>query len=110
MRRILVENARRKRTEKQGGHLARHELEDVDIATPGPSEDILAIDEDLAKLEAEEPVKAQLVKLRYFDGLAEDEAASVLGMSRTSAQRHWRYAKAWLIAELRKAGELEGDS
>jgi RNA polymerase sigma factor (TIGR02999 family) len=109
MRRILVENARRKRTEKHGGLLQRQDLDDIDIAAPAPSQDLLALDEALAKLEAEEPVKAQLVKLRYFAGLAEDEAASVLGISRTSAQRYWRYAKAWLITELRKAGGLEGN-
>ena len=110
MRRILVENARRKRTEKHGGLLERQDLDDIDIAAPAPSHDLLALDEALAKLEAEEPVKAQLVKLRYFAGLAEDEAASVLGISRTTAQRYWRYAKAWLITELRKAGSLEGNS
>jgi RNA polymerase sigma factor (TIGR02999 family) len=110
MRRILVENARRKRTEKHGSLLQRQDLDDIDIAAPAPSQDLLALDEALAKLEAEEPVKAQLVKLRYFAGLAEDEAASVLGISRTSAQRYWRYAKAWLITELRKAGGLEGNS
>ncbi len=110
MRRILIENARRKRTEKHGGLLQRQDLDDIDIAAPASSQDLLALDEALAKLEAEEPVKAQLVKLRYFAGLAEDEAASVLGISRTSAQRYWRYAKAWLITELRKAGGLEGNS
>jgi RNA polymerase sigma factor (TIGR02999 family) len=110
MRRILVENARRKRTEKHGGLLQRQDLDDIDIAAPAPCQDLLALDEALAKLEAEEPVKAQLVKLRYFAGLAEAEAASVLGISRTSAQRYWRYAKAWLITELRKAGGLEGYS
>jgi RNA polymerase sigma factor (TIGR02999 family) len=110
MRRILVENARRKQTEKHGGLLQRQDLDDIDIAAPAPSQDLLALDEALAKLEAEEPVKAQIVKLRYFAGLAEDEAASVLGISRTSAQRYWRYAKAWLITELRKAGGVEGNS
>ena len=84
MRRILVENARRKRAEKHGGRLERQDLDDVDIAAPAPSEDLLALDEALAKLEAEDPVKAQLVKLRYFAGLTEEEAASVLGISRTT--------------------------
>jgi RNA polymerase sigma factor (TIGR02999 family) len=110
MRRILVENARRKRTEKHGGLLERQDLDGIDIAALAPSQDLLALDEALAKLEAEEPVKAQLVKLRYFAGLAEDDAASVLGVSRTSAQRYWRYAKAWLITELGKAGSLEAKS
>jgi RNA polymerase sigma factor (TIGR02999 family) len=104
MRRILVENARRKRTEKHGGRLERQDLDDVDIASPAPSEDLLALDEALAKLEAEDPVKAQLVKLRYFIGLSEEDAASVLGLSRTSVQRYWRYAKACFLIELRGAG------
>ena len=109
MRRILVENARRKRTEKHGGLLERQELDAIDIEAPAPSQDVLALDEALAKLEAEDPAKAQLVKLRYFAGLAEDEAASALGISRTTAQRYWRYAKAWLVAELRKTGSIEGN-
>jgi RNA polymerase sigma factor (TIGR02999 family) len=104
MRRILVENARRKRAEKHGGRLARQALGDVEIAAP--SEDLLALDEALAKLEANDPVKAQLVKLRYFSGLSEEDAARVLGISRATVQRHWRYAKAWLLDELRGAGDL----
>jgi RNA polymerase sigma factor (TIGR02999 family) len=101
MRRILVENARRKRAERHGGRFERRELNDIDIAAPPPPEDLLALDEALAKLEAEDPVKAQLVKLRYFAGLTEEEAASALGISRATVQRHWRYAKAWLHSELR---------
>jgi RNA polymerase sigma factor (TIGR02999 family) len=109
MRRIVIENARRKRTEKHGGLLERQDLNAIDIEAPAPSQDVLALDEALAKLEAEDPAKAQLVKLRYFAGVAEDEAASALGISRTTAQRYWRYAKAWLVAELRKAGRVEGN-
>ena len=85
---------------------ARQDLDDVDIAAPAPSEDLLALDEALAKLEAEDPVKAQLVKLRYFAGLSEEEAARALGVSRATAHRHWRYAKAWLLDELRGAADL----
>jgi RNA polymerase sigma factor (TIGR02999 family) len=106
MRRILVDNARRKRAEKHGGRWARQELDDVDIAAPAPSEDLLALDEALSKLEANDPVKAQLVKLRYFAGLSEEDAARALGVSRATVQRHWRYAKAWLLDELRGAGDL----
>jgi RNA polymerase sigma factor (TIGR02999 family) len=106
MRRILVDSARRKRTEKHGGQVARQELDDVDIAAPAPSEDLLALDEALAKLEAEHPVKARLVKLRYFAGLTEEDAARVLGLSRATVQRHWRYAKAWLLDELGGAGDM----
>jgi RNA polymerase sigma factor (TIGR02999 family) len=100
MRRILVDNARRKHAEKRGGRLGRQSIDDIDIAAPAPSEDLLALDEALAKLEANDPVKAQLVKLRYFAGLSEDEAAQALGISRTTAHRHWRYARVWLLNEL----------
>jgi RNA polymerase sigma factor (TIGR02999 family) len=100
IRRILVDNARRKRAKKHGGRLGRQELDDVDIAAPAPLEDLLALDEAIAKLEAENPVNAQLVKLRYFAGLTEDEAAQALGISRTTAHRHWRYARVWLLNEL----------
>jgi RNA polymerase sigma factor (TIGR02999 family) len=106
MRRILVDNARRKGAEKHGGRWARQELDDVDIAAPAPSEDLLALDDALAKLEANDPVKAQLVKLRHFAGLSEEDAARALGVSRATVQRHWRYAKAWLLDELRGAGDL----
>jgi RNA polymerase sigma factor (TIGR02999 family) len=104
MRRILVDNARRKHAQKRGGERDRHDLDAVEIEAPTPSEDILALDEALAKLEAEDAVKARLVKLRYFAGLSEDDAARALGVSRTTVQRHWRYAKAWLLDELRGPG------
>jgi RNA polymerase sigma factor (TIGR02999 family) len=100
MRRILVDNARRKRAEKRGGQLERHAVDDIDIAAPAPSEDLLALDEALARLEAKDPVKAQLVKLRFFAELSEEEAAQALGISRTTAHRHWRYARVWLLNEL----------
>ena len=100
MRRILVDNARRKRAEKHGGRLERQAVDDIDIAAPTPSEDLLALDEALARLEARDLVKAQLVKLRYFAGLSEEEAAQALGISRTTAHRHWRYARVWLLNEL----------
>jgi RNA polymerase sigma factor (TIGR02999 family) len=104
MRRILIENARRKRAEKHGGRLERQDLDAIDIAAPTPSEDVLALDEALTRLESEDPVKARLVKLRYFAGLSEEDAARVLGISRATVQRHWRYAKAWLHSELRDPG------
>jgi RNA polymerase sigma factor (TIGR02999 family) len=107
MRRILVENARRKRAEKHGGRLERQDLDALDIEAPAPSEDLLALDEALTRLEAEEPLKAQLVKLRYFAGLSEADAASVLGISRATVQRHWRYAKAWLHSELGESGSCQ---
>jgi RNA polymerase sigma factor (TIGR02999 family) len=111
MRRILVENARRKQTEKHGGRRERQEFDAIDIVAPTSSdEDLLALDEALSKLEAEDPLKAQLVKLRYFAGLTEEDAAQVLGISRTSVQRYWRYARAWLHGELRGAEATEKKS
>jgi len=99
MRRILIENARRKQTEKRGGGLQRHELDGV--AVPEPDQELLALDEALEKLAATDPVKARLVELRYFAGLTGDQAAEVLGISPTTADRHWAYARAWLQAEVR---------
>jgi RNA polymerase sigma factor (TIGR02999 family) len=110
MRRILVENARRKRAAGHGGRLERQDLDALGIAAPTPSDDLLALDEALTRLEVEDPVKAQLVKLRYFSGLTEDEAADVLGISRTTAQRHWRYAKVWLLRKLRGVAGPERNS
>jgi RNA polymerase sigma factor (TIGR02999 family) len=109
MRRILVDNARRKQAEKHGGQLVRQELDDVDIAAPAPSEDLLALDEALAKLESEHPIKAQVVKLRYFAGLTEEDAARIIGASRATVQRHWRFAKAWLLDQLRGTTDLPQD-
>jgi RNA polymerase sigma factor (TIGR02999 family) len=109
MRRILVESARRKCAEKHGGEFERQDLEHIDIAAPTPLEDLVALDEALVKLEARDPVKAQVVKLRYFAGLTEKEAASVLGLSRATIQRQWRYAKAWLHSELHENGTTDGN-
>ena len=107
MRRILIENARRKLTEKHGGNLERIELDGVDLPGAAPSEDILAIDEALAKLAAEDPTKAELVKLRYFGGLSVEDAGRVLGISRATADRYWAYARVWLFGELSDGGSHE---
>ena len=100
MRRILIDDARRKRTEKHGGRHRRLDLDDVDPAGDVPSADLLALDEALRKLEAAEPVKAELVKLRYFAGLSIDDAARALGIAPATAKRHWVYARAWLFREM----------
>src|SRR5262245_25748766 len=100
MRRILIDNARRKRSQKHGGDRQRENLEGVDIATPEPSEDLLALDEALTRLTARDPVKAELVKLRYFAGLSQPQAAQVLGIAMTTADRYWAYARAWLYREM----------
>jgi len=99
MRRILIDNARRKLTEKHGGGLKRKSLDQV--AARQPDEELLAVDEALRKLAESDPAKARLVELRYFAGLSGEEAAEVLGISPTTADRHWAYARAWLQAEIR---------
>jgi RNA polymerase sigma factor (TIGR02999 family) len=96
MRRILVENARRKRTLKQGGDLARQEYDEAILATPETHEDLEALDEALHLLAGQDPVKARLVELRYFAGLTNQEAATALGISTATAERYWNYARAWL--------------
>jgi RNA polymerase sigma factor (TIGR02999 family) len=98
MRRILIDNARRKHAAKHGGGLQRQPLDAV--AAPEPNENLLAVDEALTKLAAKDPAKAKLVELRYFAGLTGDQAADVLGISPTTADRHWAYARAWLRAEI----------
>jgi RNA polymerase sigma factor (TIGR02999 family) len=99
MRRILIDNARRKQTQKRGGGWQRQVLEAV--PAPEPDAELLALDEALETLAAQDPLKAKLVELRYFAGLTGAEAAAVLGISPTTADRHWAYARAWLQAEVR---------
>jgi RNA polymerase sigma factor (TIGR02999 family) len=103
MRRILIENARRKHRCKHGADYRRVNLDDADVAVEGPSTDLIALDEALAKLAQEDRPAADLVKLRYFAGLSLDEAAAVLGVSRRTADRYWAYARAWLYQEITKA-------
>jgi len=100
MRRILVENARRKQSQKHGGDRERVELEDVVLATPERTDDLLALDEALSGLAEADPQAAGLVKLRYFAGLTIPEAAEVLGISPRNADFIWAYARAWLLRSL----------
>ncbi len=102
MRRILIENARRKRRLKRGGNQLRVGLGDAGAAIDEPSEDLIALDEALAKLAAEDPVKADLVKLRYFAGMTIEQAAEMLGISRATGDRYWSYARAWLYDQINK--------
>jgi RNA polymerase sigma factor (TIGR02999 family) len=103
MRRILVENARRKGRLRHGGELQRQELAEAAIAIAGPSDDMLALDEALEQFERDQPRKAALVKLRYFAGLSEADAAAALGISRATAARWWAFARAWLYDRLHGA-------
>ncbi len=102
MRRILIENARRKQRQKRGGGYQRIDIEDSDVATEGPSTDVIALDEALAKLAEEDPIKADLVKLRYFAGLTIEQAAKILEISQATAERYWSYARAFLFHEINK--------
>ena len=99
MRRILVDNARRKGARKRGGGLERRPLDEV--AAPQPDDELLALDDALQALAAADPVKARLVELRYFAGMTGEQAARVLGISPATADRHWAFAKAWLRNEVR---------
>jgi RNA polymerase sigma factor (TIGR02999 family) len=104
MRRILVEGARRKGTQKGGGGLVRHGLDEQELAAPEDCDELLALDEALDRLSSKDPVKAELVKLRHFAGLTLKEAAKVLGISATTADRYWAYARAWLHQEITHSG------
>ncbi len=103
MRRILIENARRKKRLKRGGEHRRVDFEDATMAIEEPSENLIALDEALAMLAREDPVLAELVKLRYFAGLTIEQAAKILGISGRTADRYWAYARAWLYQEIAKA-------
>jgi RNA polymerase sigma factor (TIGR02999 family) len=100
MRRILVENARRKRSLKRGGDRQRQSLEAVDLCASEADDDLLAIDEALAKFAEKDRPKAELVKLRYFAGCTIEQAARALGISTATAERWWAYARAWLHQEI----------
>ena len=110
MRRILIDNARRKQRLKRGGNLQRADAEDVTclpdetgLTLSGSCDDLIALDEALEKLAQKDKVKADLVKLRFFAGLTGEQAATVLGISHNTADRYWAYARSWLHLEITKA-------
>jgi DNA-directed RNA polymerase specialized sigma24 family protein len=100
MRRILVEDARRKQSQKRGGGFTRVELDEACLTSEREPDDLLALDESLARLGVEDAQAAAIAKLRLFTGMTVDEAADSLGISRTTGFRHWTYARAFLQAEL----------
>jgi RNA polymerase sigma factor (TIGR02999 family) len=102
MRRILVENARRKQRAKHGGGWERVAVEHVQIAAPMPDDELLAMDEALGQLATVDPEAAELVNLRFFIGLTEEQAAKELGVSVSTVERMWSFAKAWLFREMKK--------
>ncbi len=105
MRRILIDNARRKQAERHGGGWQRHDLLEAELAIDSTSDELFAVDRALSKLAAGEPEIARLVELRFFAGLTLEEAARCLGTSVRTAHRHWAYARAWLRRELDRPGE-----
>ena len=109
MRRILVEAARRKKRLKHGGNLERVDIENVVLAAPLPDDELLALDEALTRLAESEPRAAELVKLCYFVGLTQEQAAKELGVSVSTVERKWAYARAWLFREIRK-GQVAPES
>jgi len=100
MRRILIDNARRKRAQRHGGGHQRVDVEEVEIASDTEDDQLLAINEALDRLAAKDKVKAELVKLRYFVGMTIEEAAQILGISEPTAKRYWTYSRAWLYTEI----------
>ena len=105
IKRILIENARHKKSQRAGGDWQRVELSEVDLALRQSEVDVLALSDALDKLEARDPRKAALVKLRYFAGLTNHEAAAALAVSSATADNDWAYAKSWLKAELNRASK-----
>jgi RNA polymerase sigma factor (TIGR02999 family) len=101
MRRILIERARRKHRLRHGGAWQRVNLEHVTVATEDPDETVLAVHEALDRLTAHDPLKAEIVKLRYFVGMTHQEIATTLGLAEPTVRRHWAYARSWLYAELK---------
>jgi RNA polymerase sigma factor (TIGR02999 family) len=104
MRRILIDNARRKQAEKHGGGWQRHDLLEAELAVDSTGDELFAVDAALSQLATREPVIARLVELRFFAGLTLEEAASCLDLSQRTAYRHWAYARAWLRRELDRSG------
>jgi RNA polymerase sigma factor (TIGR02999 family) len=103
MRRILIDRARRKHAIRHGGDQRRVEINDVDLATPADDGHLLDVNEALDKLAGEHKEEAELVKLRYFVGMTNDEAAEVLGISPRTAKYYWTHARAWLFREIQAA-------
>ncbi len=109
MRRILVENARRKGREKHGGQLQRVALEELRVGVDSPPDELLSLDETLGELAKSDPQTAELVKLHCFAGLSIEQAADILGISPRTAYRDWAYARAWLFRNIQASGRDPAD-
>ena len=106
MRRILIDRARQKLSLKRGAGAARVNLEDIEVASAADDDTLLAVDEALTKLAKEDPDSAEFIKLRFFAGMTNDEAAQALGIPERTARRHWTFARAWLFREIRRQAGL----
>src|SRR6266567_1863710 len=104
MRRILIDRARRKKALRHGGGQARVDIQQIDLASPDAEDQLLAVNEALDKLAAQDPIEAQLVKLRYFVGLTVEEAADLLDISTRTARNYWAHARTWLYHEITVRG------
>jgi RNA polymerase sigma factor (TIGR02999 family) len=100
MRRILIDRARRKKTRRHGGEFQRVDLDGFDLAAPVVDDQLLAVNEALDKFASEHPIQAELVKLRYFAGLTNEEVSEVLGISVSTAKNYWTFSRAWLLNEI----------
>ena len=105
MRRILIDNARRKKSGRRGGRQQRVDFDNIEIAEEDSPGDLLELDEALARLTDHDPDVGELVRLRYFGGLTLEQAAKIKGVTRRTAGRHWKYARLWLYREMSKGGE-----
>ena len=101
MRRILIDRARRRRTQRHGGQYERVDLQEAEQAVPAEDDQLLAVDEGLEKLSREHPVQAQVVKLRYFGGMTNEEVAQALDLSVSTVKNYWTFARAWLFDVIR---------
>ncbi len=110
MRRILIDRARKRNRLRHGAGWRRVELDDIDLAATTDDETLLRLDEALGKLALESPDKAELVRLRFFAGLSLSEAAAARGISPATAKRHWAFARAWLLCELRSCPDQPADA
>jgi RNA polymerase sigma factor (TIGR02999 family) len=108
MRRILIENARRKKADKRGGQRTRVSLDRVEAVAVAPPDELLALDEALERLGQHDPTAANLVKLRYYAGLSLEQATQALGISSATAYRHWTFGRAWLHSRLLAESEESG--
>ena len=103
MRHILIDRARRKQARRHGGGMQKVDFDDIDIAAPAANEQLVAMDEALTKMTASHPAQAEVVKLRYFVGLTNEEVAELLGISISTVKNYWNFSRAWLFNEISRA-------